>query len=257
MHAKNILMDIFKKIIIGLIAMIITVGGVTIYAQSDDEPEAACDSLDKSFAEVLKEDGEKDADNVKDNEDLKNTFAKMGYLCVKSLYHDEMNEFFNKKLEVLLGLLKKENFEKEQNFQVPGNVDVENYKELCNADNVSTYCVSMQALDIYVGYTKVLDRVKSYLPFELPGGDNGVISTVFKESGKRDAAIAAEVVNARKVMEATIGAYNEFRLAYPMHKKYQQIIKDLVKYKQKIKHIRSEVIEFPIKFVDATSTACK
>jgi len=238
-------MEIFKKIIIGLAAALITAGGVTIYAQEEEEGGIVCDSLDKSFAEVQEDD------------DLKNTFAEMGYLCVKKLYHDEMNELFNKKLEILLNLLKEKDFEKKPDFQVPGNVDVDNYKELCKVENVSTYCVSMQALDIYVGYTKVLDQVKGYLPIELPGGDSGVISKVFKESGKRDMAIAAEVENARKVMEATIGAYNEFRLAYPMHKKYQQIIKDLVKYKQKIKHIRSEVIEFPIKFVDATSTACK
>lgn len=240
--------------------MIVTTGGVTIYAQ-DEEPEegsgVVCDSLDKSFAEVLKEDDGKDTDNLKDDEDLKNTFAGMGYLCVKSLYHEEMNELFNNKLEILLNLLKEKDFEKYPAFQTPGNVTIDNYKELCAIDNVSTYCVSMQALDVYIGYIKVLDRVKSYVPFELPGGDNGIISKVFKESGKRNTAIANEAENARKVMEATIGAYNEFRLAYPMHKKYEQIIKDLVKYKQKIKHIRSEVIEFPIKFVDATSTSCK
>jgi hypothetical protein len=250
-------MKLFKQIIIGLIAALITAGGVTIYAQSGDQPQAACDNMNKSFADVLKEDGGKDTDDAKDDENLKNTFAAMGYLCVKSLYHEEMNDFFNGKLEVLLNLLKETDFEKYPAFQVPGDVDVNNYKDLCKTDNVSTYCVSMQALDIYVGYTKVLDRVGGYLPFELPGGDNGIISKVFKESGKRSAAIAAEVENARKVMEATIGAYNEFRLAYPMHKKYEQIIKDLVKYKLKLKRIRSEVIEFPIKFVDATSTACK
>lgn len=62
---------------------------------------------------------------------------------------------------------------------------------------------------------------------------------------------------AKKTLDQTLSAYDQLRMAWPMHQQYVQIYADLVKYRDKIVNIRHETDIFPQKFVDVTTTACE
>ncbi|MBI4231647.1 hypothetical protein HY605_00320 [Candidatus Peregrinibacteria bacterium] len=69
-------------------------------------------------------------------------------------------------------------------------------------------------------------------------------------------AAKEEEGKAMQSMKATVGAYNEYRLAYPMHKKYEEVIDNLIEYKDATEDIKQEVMQFPGKFIDATTSQC-
>ncbi len=164
-------------------------------------------------------------------------------------YHGEMNDFFNSKMEKLNNMLKTKDFYKNPNFHPPKDLTK------CDDANVSTYCVSMGALDRYIEYVKTLDRIKGTLANS--GGYYLVLENILSDTAARNEKIDLEYEEAKKVMEGTVAAYNEFRLAYPMHQKYSEIIKYLIKYRLSLKDVRKRIARFPEKFIDATSSQCK
>ena len=98
--------------------------------------------------------------------------------------------------------------------------------------------------------------MKGFLPLEnLP--KNPTANNLLNKKTSRDALIDKEYEEARTVMESTIGAYDEFRIAYPTHKKYVSVLKGMVKYKIAIAKIKNQILRFPGKFIDATSPECK
>lgn len=179
------------------------------------------------------------------------------FFLVQAQYHKSMNEYFNDKLSMLVDMTdKNENFYQDTNFNPPDGVTSSNYAVKCGADNVSTYCVSMGAMDIYLTYVDTLNRMKGYLPMEnLPA--NPTAENLLNQKTSRDTSIDIEYSQARTAMEATIAAYNEFRIAYPAHKKYASVLNSMVKYKIALRKIENQVLKFPFKFIDATSTECK
>lgn len=178
-------------------------------------------------------------------------------------YHMEMNDYFNGKIEKLNLLVKDNGFyqnpEKKKNFLPPANIidkdDVSTILSKCGEDNVSTYCVSIGALDKYVSYLRKLDELKDSLDFS--GGDSVSKGELIASLGQNKQKFNAEAQEAKKVMEGTVQAYNEFRLAYPMHRKYEEIITQLVKYKLALKDIRKRAAQFPQKFIDASTSQCE
>jgi hypothetical protein len=170
---------------------------------------------------------------------------------VKSSYHETMNDFFNDKVFKLSEILEKDNFYEDKNFSVPTEANIDNYKEKCGDDNVSTYCVSMQALDVYSSYLNTLSQMKDKLP------EGETLNSVYSSISQRNIEISEEINHARKVLMATVSAYNEYRIAYPVHVKNQQIIKGLIKYRKSLSYIRKVVNLLPSKFIDATSAYCK
>jgi hypothetical protein len=125
----------------------------------------------------------------------------------------------------------------------------------CGDTNYSSYCVGMGALKTYQEYLNKLNSLKGNI--NLKGAD-GTVATEFLRSRYREAdEINKESQEARAVMESTVAAYNEFRLAYPMHKKYEEIINLLTKYKLILKDIRLRVAEFPVRFVDSSTSKCE
>lgn len=225
-------MKIFKNIIVSVLVAVITVvamyGGYTIYAQNDDSMDFTKSGLD--FEEVF------------------------------DLYNGTMNNYFNKKIEKLNALLENPKFFEKPEFKVPGIINpqkdtMDQILKKCGEDNVSTYCVSMGALKIYMSYINKLNEVRSELPksrvFNPSAGE------LLRQLSVRNQQIDEEVENAKKVMKLTVAVYNEYRLAYPMHKKYEAIIKDLVKYQLAMKDITKQVAKFPIKFINVTSSLCE
>ena len=179
----------------------------------------------------------------------------LGYINVKLGYHVDMNDFFNDKIERMLEM------DMDDSDYAPPP-DGEECSAKKHENNVSTYCVAMGALDRYLAYSRTLDEVKAMIgPFEFSGKLPLVgvsISDVFNMTGRRDAAVEEEKISALRLMEMTIASYNELRLAYPMHLKYEELIVDLTRYRDFLADIRSRSEWLPSKYVDATSRkGCK
>lgn len=230
-------MKLVKDTLLGLLSAIIAVvlvyGGYTIYAENSD------------------------TSNTSDYYSFTNSL--LGFSYTKNSYHDSMNRFFNDKMESLNEMLATENFFDNPNFNPPAE------GQECDKNNVSSYCVSVQALDIYMKYLEVLEVVKTQLILAKDTyyeEDPAFVvyerlDSLWYQSADKNKQIDREVEDAKKILEATISAYDEFTLAYPMHKKYQEVIKNLVKYKIALKDIRKRVMRFPEKFIDATSAYCE
>lgn len=216
-------MKLYKNITISfitaLLATFVVYGGYTIYAQ-DSEPVNFRDP-DLNFSQVF------------------------------DAYHAEMNDYFNQKIERLNIMLAQPNFlENEDNkkaFNPPDDL------EAC-IDNVSTYCVSMGALDKYIDYVNILNNLVTTLATD---ADTRTIENILTDTADRNERIKKEFDSAKQVMEATIAAYHEYRLAMPVHKRYEEIITELIKYKLALKDIRKRAMEFPIRFIDASSSQCE
>ncbi len=229
-------MKFLRKITIGMVTCVLTIiftyGGYTLYAESAVSEQAHLD------------------DYI--------TFDNPGgnFTTVKTNYHNAMREYFNYKFEKLVDLLEDEKFYGKPEFKAPGDADSSNYGKKCEKDNVSTYCVAMGAMDLYIIYIETLNQMKGYLPSgDVPDGAS--VGELLEKNKSRDAEADLEVEQAKKVMEGTVAVYNEFRLAYPMHKKYEQVMKSLIKYKDALKKIRLMVTKYPGKFHDAGTSECK
>ncbi|MBI5754357.1 hypothetical protein HZA40_04410 [Candidatus Peregrinibacteria bacterium] len=169
-------------------------------------------------------------------------------------YHGEMNKFFNAKIKKMVALV-----DKKKLFLPPEELkdsdDIPTIVQKCGDDNISTYCVSMAALGKYSEYIKKLNQLKGNIKPEKLGDSSIEEIIAIKNSEAR--SINKESQNAKSVMEATVNAYNEFRLAYPMHIKYGEILKQLTKYKLILKDIRLKAAEFPVRFVDVSTSQCQ
>jgi hypothetical protein len=65
-----------------------------------------------------------------------------------------------------------------------------------------------------------------------------------------------EIKFAKNTLDQTLSAYDQLRVAWPIHKKYIEIYADLEKYRDKIVEIRHQTDLYPKKFIDLTTTAC-
>lgn len=176
------------------------------------------------------------------------TDSSYPYPLVRSSYHDAMNDMFNDKMEKLSEIMEKEKFYDDINFAAPLDEDA------CTNSNVSSYCVSMEALDLYMIYLDTLAEMKGQLAVRDEG--DYLIGEAYEKVSTRNRSISIEVEEAREALEATVSAYNEYRLAYPMHIQYEEIIDSLLKYRAALDVIRKRVRKFPGKFIDATSVFC-
>jgi hypothetical protein len=186
-------------------------------------------------------------------------YPNAGYFIVKMKYHEAMNDYFNKKIKLFLGMKSDD-----KDYFPPKE------GEECGEKNVSTYCVAMGALDTFMAYSATLDKVPALAlqnslsgkGVQVPtapviGNPAKTIADVFSAVITTDQDIATEKKNALNIMEATISSYNEFRLAYPMHKKYEEIINELFNYRDSIRMIRLQIQRLPAKFKDVTSQSCQ
>lgn len=190
----------------------------------------------------------------------------LSYWEVFDLYHGQMNDLFNERLEEMVVLLDSDDYfrnpEKKARLTIPPEIDRVNDSlativAKCQANeeavNVSSYCVSMEALQYYQDYLKRLELMKGELTAE---PDSNVDSLLLEVADKNSAA-ELEADRAKDVLTATMSAYEEFANAYPMHQKYREVMTSLLKYKLALKDVRKEVQFFPTKFVDATSSYCQ
>ena len=170
-------------------------------------------------------------------------------------YHNSMNKFFNEKIKKLHGILKDENFHENPAFASPSGLTAVNYpenKDKCEG-NVSTFCVGMEALDLYIEYVKALEYKREILP----GGEYKSRPDLIAKWSQQNAELQGEDEIAEKTMLAAVAAYDEYRLAFPIHQKFETLIGSLIQYRIQLGKIRKEASEFPLRFVDATSDSCQ
>ena len=216
-------MKFIKQISISLIAVIISMtgiyGGYTLFAENTE------------YDAFLK---------------------KTSFYFAQSAYHSGISDLFDDKLSMLVKLVDTNpNFLSDKNFNMPSDVTPANYPDKCGKENVSTYCVAMETMDLYLAYVNHIEKMSSAIK------EASTIKEALKNTSGRNSDITAEVEEARMVMDATVKAYNEFRMAYPVHKKFEETIKNLTKYKLLLKGVRNEVSHFPEEFIDATSKDCE
>lgn len=179
-------------------------------------------------------------------------------------YNGEMSDFFDKKIAKLVETVRSDGFyqnaEKKKLFLPPATLlDSDILDQIvvkCGDENLSSYCVSMVALKKYEEYISHITPMRSNISF--PSGRTATsIDEILNSMSRRDQEINKQTEEAKAVMEATVSSYNEFRLAYPMHIKYAEILKQLTKYKLILKDIRLRAAEFPNRFVDVSTSQCQ
>lgn len=174
-----------------------------------------------------------------------------GFPYIKSTYHSNMNDYFNYKYKLLTELVdKEEKFYDHVDFKAPPSET--NLLENCKK-NVSTYCVAIGATDIYISYLEKLNSLKGAVPTVSSSSSIKFVIDLVKTTGEE---IDKDSKDAKIVLEAAVNVYKEFQSAYPMHKKYKEIIGNLTKYKIALGKIRAQTDTFPLRFVDATSDQC-
>lgn len=190
----------------------------------------------------------------------------LGFYGVKLAYHVNMNNYFNDKV----GLFLKTKTD-DPNYGVPADVDkcvgddtAACVAEKCGEKNVSTYCVAMGALDMYYAYADTLDeispmllQIQSETGAPVVGNVVGTVANLFTSLSVNDSKVAEEKANAMKAVDMTVSAYNELRLAYPVHLKYAEITKELYTYVDSLRKLRNNLYLFPAKFIDSSSQSCK
>lgn len=183
-----------------------------------------------------------------EDDDLDFRKPESGIVYVENTYHQAMNKYFNDKMENLVKILGDEKFAQNPDFNTPKE------GEECKETNVSTYCVAMGATDMYTDLLKTLDKMGQTIKKE-----DGAISPdeVLIATNQRDNDIAEVIEESELVLDATLAAYNEFRLAYPMHKQYEIVMTNLINYRKTLESLRNDVTKFPSKFIDSSSSYCK
>lgn len=68
--------------------------------------------------------------------------------------------------------------------------------------------------------------------------------------------INKEIKFSKMALDQTLSAYDQLKIAWPIHLKYIEIYKALEKYRDKIVEIRHATDNYPAKFIDLTTTSC-
>jgi hypothetical protein len=185
---------------------------------------------------------------------------------VMEKYHKKINEEFNKYTARMIEAetLAAKTGQREDAGRPPKPVSENEPQVLqaCTSDNYSTYCVGQTLLTNeqygYIAYIRALDckRNKIYDSTQAEKSQFTSQGQAALMMSARLEAIAREKTAAKRALDQTLSAYNELRMAWPMHKSYMKIYESLIKYRDKLVEIRNQVEEFPSKFIDASTTKC-
>lgn len=169
--------------------------------------------------------------------------SNLTFYELQKLYHTRINDLFNTKVQLL-----------EKGEKGPGTSVIPQGDE-CEEKNYSTYCLAITAAREYENYEKELEKRKGKIEFT---GES--ISFTLEKATTTAISQAAEINNeltaAKRALDTSIKTYNELTIAYTMHLQYEEIIKSLTKYKNKLSQYYEQVATYPKKFVDATSLSC-
>ena len=76
------------------------------------------------------------------------------------------------------------------------------------------------------------------------------------EAARKIEELNEETKFAKQALDQTLSAYDQLKIAWPMHQKYISIYESLEKYRDKLVGVRHQTDVFPKKFIDLTTTAC-
>jgi len=162
---------------------------------------------------------------------------KLSLSELETKYHDRMNNLFNTKIKLMI--------DGKGTDKSPTGDD-------CAEDNYSTFCMAITAANELDQYQTVLIARSTKVDI---GEDDTILDVSTKQTAKYN-EINTELIRAKKALDATLQAYNELKIAYPMHVQYQETIKNLTQYNKKMSKLRQEIEQLPGKFIDATTTEC-
>ncbi len=73
---------------------------------------------------------------------------------------------------------------------------------------------------------------------------------------ERSNAITTEIKRSKQVLDVTLSAYSQLQMAWKLHVKYIDIYNALVKYRDALVKVRKQTDQFPLRFIDASTTRC-
>lgn len=161
-------------------------------------------------------------------------------------YHNDMNSLFNEHIEKLFSI------------DPDGKTYVVKPPEDQNcgsAKNISTYCLSMRALDRYDAFVRAMDTHRGYLK-EQADNSTKTINELLGASERRLDLINEQVLQAERVMSTTLAAYDQLQTMYPLHVQYQELLGELEQYRDGLADVRREVEHYPGSFQNVTTADC-
>jgi len=163
--------------------------------------------------------------------------TKLSLTELETKYNERMNNLFNTKIKLMID---------------GKGTDKSPVGDDCAEDNYSTFCIAITAAKEFEQYQDALLARSTNVEIE----ENDDIFQVSAKQTAKYNEINTELRRAKKALDATLQAYNELKIAYPMHVQYQETIKNLTEYNKKMSKLRQEVEQLPGKFIDATTAAC-
>jgi hypothetical protein len=137
-------------------------------------------------------------------------------------------------------------------------------------DNLSTYCVAMDATQEYFKLRQALNFLKTQMMTNViqkmktsdgqaPKEGAATFRQAIESADEYNADFSEmdnEIALARDVLDSALGAYNELQQALPLHFKYMDTITALEEYRDAIADVRREIDFYPMIFKDVTTNQC-
>jgi hypothetical protein len=206
---------------------------------------------------------------------------------ISEIYHEHMNNLFNKKAKLLVTGKEEEidatvpdDGEKAGKIKYcksrPSHEDCSNISSDINHcesnpndkeclqtheqcalldKNVTTFCLAMESSTLYIKFKDALLAKWDDIPIEEDADMD--LTDAFKAMQMQRTFINSEIDVSKKTLDSALAAYNELRWSFALHKEYKKIIKDLLKYRDKLADVRKYVEQYPDKFHDASTPYCK
>lgn len=192
---------------------------------------------------------------------------------ITKTYHAQINCRFNLKIKRMRALGKtgkKEDLEALITLLDPpppiieAETGAQTGRKSCDgAENLSTYCLAMDATKEFSDFRdaltvvrrKIKTEVGSRSPTQTGGGMSQAQRNLVAENQKAN-RIDNEITIAQKALDEGLAAYNELQMALPLHMKYQALIEALEGYRDKISAIRKQVDLYPTTFLNVSTTKC-
>ena len=161
---------------------------------------------------------------------------------------------YNLKVDEIMNEYLSKLFEEEE-----PNVTFPEQGELCEADNVSTYCLGVVLSNELYNLEVYLSDQKNVLDKETDVAFEGQIT--LENAGQITAIksdrIEYELQAAQDALDLSLAVYNQSQLVYPLHTELVQVQQNLEIYRDNLASIRDVIEGYPGKFHDATTIECK
>lgn len=189
-------------------------------------------------------------------------------------YHKIINDLFNARIA---GMVQLGNTNVEKMLAAITPPKVENEKRApCkgpnNQQNLSTYCLALDATSEYFAFRKAMIEARRVAKEQAARRFTGTVieqRNLFQRTGdlftgQKNIQGYGEVISridretdiARQSLDQGLAAYSELQMALPLHQKYVEVIKSLEAYRDKVSAIRRQIELYPSTFLDVTTTQC-